>query len=499
MKILIIGGTGEIGQYVTEKCLVEGNDVVVYSRGIHQQKSINVTYVRIDIMDYQELAEVMRNSFFDLIIDFTSLVPDGYKRRLELFISRCGHYVFISSIAVYGDLLLQEECREDTEISSVHWNYGYNKWRCEKILKEVFKNQEKCCYTIIRPGITYSDRFIPFFPIETHGQIEYFMGRVLKGKEILVCGEADQHFSVMHASDFANCLYMLLKDVRSRNDTFNLTSNETVTSAQVLHKIASICQINIRTVSLPIEFLYEKENRYPIYPVNMHWCISSEKAKKIIGDYKCEKECLSSIADMICSYWRNTENFVTSSFLDKGIGELVDSGKKYGIARTGMVNYVDCGENASIISMIEKYSQKNFENERNKKKLDLMCQWIKLKIQGISLMEFFQDRGIQSIAIYGMGEIGQLMYDELAMENEMFIRYAIDQSGRRYVESLPTYCLDRDLPKVDAIVITPVLITDQLEEQIYDALGECVTFVFEELLYELSRKHGVASTLWRIL
>lgn len=139
------------------------------------------------------------------------------------------------------------------------------------------------------------------------------------------------------------------------------------------------------------------------------------------------------------------------------------------------------------------------EGARNKKKFELMCQWMKLKMKGISLVEFFRDRAIQSIAIYGMGEIGQLIYDELAMENETFIRYAIDQSGMRYVESLPTYCLDRDLPKVDAIVITPVLITDQLEEQIYDMLGECVTFVFEELLYELSRKHGITSTLWRIL
>lgn len=138
-----------------------------------------------------------------------------------------------------------------------------------------------------------------------------------------------------------------------------------------------------------------------------------------------------------------------------------------------------------------------FESDRNKKKFDLMCQWMKLKIQGVSLIEFFQDKGLQSIAIYGMGEIGQLMYDELAMEDETLIRYSIDQSGKRYVDNLPTYCLDKDLPKVDAIVITPVLITDQLEEQIYDVLGECVTFVFEELLYELSRKHGIASALWR--
>ncbi|HBA68062.1 MAG TPA: hypothetical protein DCZ40_01720 [Lachnospiraceae bacterium] len=141
----------------------------------------------------------------------------------------------------------------------------------------------------------------------------------------------------------------------------------------------------------------------------------------------------------------------------------------------------------------------SFENERNKKKFDLMCQWMKLKIQGIYLIEFFQDRGFQSIAIFGMGEIGQLMYDELVMEKKLTIQYAIDQSGIQYLESLPVYCLDKDLPKVDAIVITPVLITDQLEEQIYESLGECVTFVFEEILYELSRKHGVASSLWRIL
>lgn len=141
----------------------------------------------------------------------------------------------------------------------------------------------------------------------------------------------------------------------------------------------------------------------------------------------------------------------------------------------------------------------SFENERNKKKFELMYQWMRLKIRGISLMEFFQDRGIQSIAIYGMGEIGQLIYEELAAENEVFIRYAIDQSGVRYVESLPTYQLDRNLPGADAIVITPVLITDQLEEQIYEALGEQITFVFEELLYELSRKHSVASKLWKTI
>jgi len=137
------------------------------------------------------------------------------------------------------------------------------------------------------------------------------------------------------------------------------------------------------------------------------------------------------------------------------------------------------------------------ELNRAKKKLGLLCQWIRLQQRGIGLAEFFQDREIGSIAIYGMGEIGLLLYDELEKENESLVKYAIDKSGKAFREYLPTYWLKKGLPPVDAIIITPVLITDEIEEEIYDAYGETVTYVFEEILYELSKKHRVESSLWR--
>ena len=123
-----------------------------------------------------------------------------------------------------------------------------------------------------------------------------------------------------------------------------------------------------------------------------------------------------------------------------------------------------------------------------------MYQWMKLKQNGIELIEFFQDRKLESIAIYGMGDLGELLYKEL--EDNRIIKFGIDRQLKQ--NKIPIYSLENVKEKVDAIVITPVLITDEIEDQIYEILGEQTTFVFEEILFELSRKHQINSEMWTI-
>lgn len=145
----------------------------------------------------------------------------------------------------------------------------------------------------------------------------------------------------------------------------------------------------------------------------------------------------------------------------------------------------------------KKYLEKEQENLRNRKKFELLSQWMKLKLHGLCLSEFFADREICSIAIYGMGELGQLLYEELiGNAGGTAVKYGIDQRGREAGEGL-TICPLEDVPeRTDAILITPVLITDWIEDEIYRVLGEQTTFTLEEILYELSRKHRIPSALW---
>lgn len=134
------------------------------------------------------------------------------------------------------------------------------------------------------------------------------------------------------------------------------------------------------------------------------------------------------------------------------------------------------------------------ESNRYRKKYELMYQWMKLKQNDIKLIEFFQDRKLESIAIYGMGDLGELLYKEL--EDNQIIKFGIDRQLKQ--NKIPIYSLENIKEKVDAIVITPVLITDEIEDQIYETLGVQTTFVFEEILFELSRKHQIDSEMWII-
>ena len=142
----------------------------------------------------------------------------------------------------------------------------------------------------------------------------------------------------------------------------------------------------------------------------------------------------------------------------------------------------------------QQYESTLKEVNRYRKKYELMYQWMKLKQNGIELIEFFQDRKLESIAIYGMGDLGELLYKEL--EDNRIIKFGIDRQLKQ--NKIPIYSLENVKEKVDAIVITPVLITDEIEDQIYEILGEQTTFVFEEILFELSRKHQINSEMWTI-
>lgn len=147
----------------------------------------------------------------------------------------------------------------------------------------------------------------------------------------------------------------------------------------------------------------------------------------------------------------------------------------------------------------KKYKEKENENSRNLKKFQLLNQWMKLKIRGIQLKDFFEDRKIRSVAIYGMGELGWLFYEELKFDGVgQLVAYGIDQRGMQEGKEINIYPLCSSLEKTDAIIITPVLITDFIEDTIYKELGEQITFTLEEVLYELSRKHRVPSELWEI-
>lgn len=87
----------------------------------------------------------------------------------------------------------------------------------------------------------------------------------------------------------------------------------------------------------------------------------------------------------------------------------------------------------------------------------MLIKWMNLSQKGKKIEEFFIQRNIYTIAIYGMSHIGKLLFDQLS-DSKVSVKYGIDQRIEvNYVsEKLPIYTIGNELPDVQMIVVTPI-------------------------------------------
>lgn len=125
-----------------------------------------------------------------------------------------------------------------------------------------------------------------------------------------------------------------------------------------------------------------------------------------------------------------------------------------------------------------KKQEKNTQLTASIKRLDtnfrMANRWLHLRQNKKTLASFFEDNLIESVAIYGMGALGERLYEELR-DSEIVVPYAIDrnakfikQSSRNKIEELEILAPNHEtFPDVETIVVTPVqdywLIVEMLE------------------------------------
>lgn len=83
----------------------------------------------------------------------------------------------------------------------------------------------------------------------------------------------------------------------------------------------------------------------------------------------------------------------------------------------------------------------------------LLSKWLDVEIQAADFFAYFRKRGIQTVAIYGMGRIGRLIYDKLRKNGEIDVLYAIDKSLPLFFD-LPVFKPTDSLPETDCIIVS---------------------------------------------
>lgn len=130
--------------------------------------------------------------------------------------------------------------------------------------------------------------------------------------------------------------------------------------------------------------------------------------------------------------------------------------------------------NNSMKAMVLK--EKKFRGYYN-----MMNYWIYSIQNGQSIGGYLNTKGYRSVAIYGMGEIGERLLADLK-QNGVCVEYAIDRNS--VAEELKIYSPNDELPEVDVIIVTVPHVYSSVKKQLKISKNTEVVNI-EQIIYDL--------------
>ena len=106
-----------------------------------------------------------------------------------------------------------------------------------------------------------------------------------------------------------------------------------------------------------------------------------------------------------------------------------------------------------------------------------------MKQEGKSLVAFFEQNDYKTVAIYGMKELGERLYDELK-DTGIEVKYMIDKNADTIYADVDVVEPEDTLEEVDVIVVTAIHYFDEIEEALAEKI-DCPVISLEDIVFEL--------------
>jgi nucleoside-diphosphate-sugar epimerase len=251
MRVLFIGGTGNISVSVSKLAVERGFELYLLNRGRQPVVIEGAQTILADITQPAQVRDAISAHHFDVVVNWIAYHEADIERDLALFHGNCGQYIFISSASAYQKPVIHPVITESTPLANPYWQYSRGKIACEERLMRAYR-EEGFPVTIVRPSHTYDTRF----PIAVGNWASYVIPqRMLEGKPIVVHGDGTSLWTVTHAEDFAIGFVGLLGHPQSIGHAFHITSDFVLTWNQIYEQIGDALGVKPRLAHIPSEFI----------------------------------------------------------------------------------------------------------------------------------------------------------------------------------------------------------------------------------------------------
>ena len=114
---------------------------------------------------------------------------------------------------------------------------------------------------------------------------------------------------------------------------------------------------------------------------------------------------------------------------------------------------------------------------------NILNQWMILKQEGKCLSKYFETNNYKTIAIYGMGEMGGRLYEELK-NTQVEVKYVVDKNAAYTFPELNLVDIEDDFEEVDVMVVTATFAFEEIETEISDKVTFPIVSL-EDVVYEI--------------
>jgi nucleoside-diphosphate-sugar epimerase len=268
MKVLFVGGTGNISSAVSHLAVQRGIELTLLTRGSHAVSIPGARTIQCSVEDEGATNAVLGGLKFDAVVDWIAFTPEDIERDLRLFRDRTAQFVFISSASCYQKPVHHYLITEKTPLENPYWEYSQKKIACEQRLWRA-QAEEAFPVTIVRPSLTYGDTIIPLPTNSWYPHAFTLIDRMRKGKKVVIPGDGTSLWVLTHNSDFAKGMLGLLGNPKAIGEAFHITSDEVLNWNQIYEEVAGAAGVAPNFVHIASDFIAE--------------CIP-EKLGSLIGD-----------------------------------------------------------------------------------------------------------------------------------------------------------------------------------------------------------------------
>ncbi|HSI08684.1 MAG TPA: SDR family oxidoreductase [Rariglobus sp.] len=255
MKILFIGGTGNISAACVRLALAQGHQVTILNRATRPLADYGIPSTALsltgDIQHEASVRSALGDKKFDIVANFIAFNAEDVERDIRLFSGRCSQYFLISSASAYEKPLRHPFVTESHPQKNPYWKYSRDKIAAEEVCRRACREMDFPAI-IIRPSLTYDT----VWPIAIGGWNDFtLVDRIRRGGEIVVHGDGTSLWTVTHADDFAKGMNGLFGNTNAVGHAFHITSDEVLTWDQLYTTIAEAAGVAPKLVHIPSEFL----------------------------------------------------------------------------------------------------------------------------------------------------------------------------------------------------------------------------------------------------